>query len=157
MIGEDLEQILVGGKVDDGAVAIVLHHLSRVAIGGDQHPRDIVGLDGLNEVAVAHGARRIGRIGAIQEGRANGDHHDRQEDVEPRIAPALFHRPRSKVISEGMLTGLRRAEAGSQAFYQATKAAKPQPRPGQKGASSQRRGLSRLEAICCQAGDSSLG
>ena len=88
---QQLEQILVGGKVDNGALAIVLDHLSGAPVGGDQHPGYLVGLHGLDEVAVAQAARSVGRIRAIQEGGAHGDHNDRQEHIEPRIAPALLH------------------------------------------------------------------
>ncbi|NDD65927.1 MAG: hypothetical protein EBZ36_18415, partial [Acidobacteria bacterium] len=33
---------------------------------------------------------RVGGVGAIQERGADGDHHDHQQDIEPRIAPALL-------------------------------------------------------------------
>ena len=91
VVGEQLEQVLVGGQVDHGTTAVVLHHLGRAAIGRDQHPRHLIALHRFHEVAVAQGARSVGRLRTIQEGRAHGDHHDHQEDIEPRIAPALFH------------------------------------------------------------------
>ena len=91
VVGEQLEQVLVGGQVDHGTTAVVLHHLGRAAIGRDQHPRHFIALNSFHEVAVAQGARSVGRLRTIQEGRAHGDHHDHQEDIEPRIAPALFH------------------------------------------------------------------
>ena len=35
---KELQQILVGGEVDHGALAVVLDHLGRAAIGSDQNP-----------------------------------------------------------------------------------------------------------------------
>ena len=77
--------------VRHGALAVVLHHLSGAAIGSDQHPRHLIALNGLHEIAVAKRARRIGWIGTVKEGRTHGDHHHGQEHVEARITPALLH------------------------------------------------------------------
>ena len=93
MVGEQFEQVFVRCQVDDCPPAIVFDHLSSTPIGGDQHPGNLIGLHRLNEVAVAQGSRRIGRIGPIQEGRTHGNNHDHEQDVEPRIAPTLFQDP----------------------------------------------------------------
>ena len=93
MVGKQLEQVLVGGKVDHRTASVVFDHLGRAPVWGNQHTGDFVVLNGLYEVAVSKGARRVGRVGPIEEGRAYGDHHDHQKDIEPRIAPALFQEP----------------------------------------------------------------
>ena len=59
---QQLEQIFVGGEVHHGALAVVLHHLGGAAIGSDQHPRHLIALHRLHEIAVAKRARRVGRI-----------------------------------------------------------------------------------------------
>ena len=110
VVGEQLEQVLVGGQVDHGALTVVLHHLGGAAVGGDQHPGDLVGLHGLDEVAVAEGAGGPGRIGTLQEGGAHRDHHDHQEHVEPRVAPAFLHDPVS--LCENESNGMLNAPGG---------------------------------------------
>ena len=76
MVGKQLEQVLVGGKVDDRTASVVFDHLGRAPIRGNQHPGNFVVLNGLYEVAIAEGARRIGRVGPIEESRTHGDHDD---------------------------------------------------------------------------------
>ena len=90
VVREDFEEVLVGGEVHHGPLAIVLHHLGGAAVGGDQHPRDLVRLNGLNEIAVADGSGGSCRIGAFQEGGSQGDEDDHQQGIEPRIAPAFL-------------------------------------------------------------------
>jgi len=75
VVFQQLEQVFIGGEVDHGALAVVLHHLGGAAIGSNQHPRHFIALHRLHEIAVAKRARRIGRIGAVEEGRTHGDHH----------------------------------------------------------------------------------
>ena len=94
VVGEQLQQILVGSEIHHGPLAAALHHLGGAAVGGDQHPRHLIGLNRLHKVAVAQGARRVGRVGTIEERRAHGDHHDHQEHVQPRVAPAFVQSPR---------------------------------------------------------------
>jgi len=91
VVREQLQQILVGSQVDDGPVAIVFNHLGGTPIGGNQDPGDLFVLNGLDEVAVAQVAWGVGRIGPVEEGRADCDHDDGQEHVKPSIAPAIVH------------------------------------------------------------------
>ena len=75
VLGEQPEQFLVRCEVDFGTPSVVLDHLGSPAIRRDQHPADLILLDGLDKVAVTQGASRCRRVGTIQEGRPDNDHN----------------------------------------------------------------------------------
>ena len=110
MLAEEIQQVLIGGEVDLGALAIALDCQCCAAIRGDQHLGDFVALNGLNEVAVAEVDRSVvGRIGAPTDKRgAEGDQHNHEQDIQPRVAPTLLCGQGSTPRDYGMLTAVAR-------------------------------------------------
>ena len=103
VLRQQTQQLLVGGQVDLGSAAIVFHHLSGPAVGGNQHTADLVVLNCFNKIAVAHGPRFLLGVATPEESRS--DHHDRQDQQgrQADVAPTLVQGSRRS--DEGMLNG----------------------------------------------------
>ena len=110
MLAEQIQQVFIGGEVDLGALAIALDRQCCAAIRGDQHLGDFVALNGLNEIAVAEVDRSVvGGVGAPANKRgAEGDQHNHQQDIQPRVAPTLLCGQGSTPRDYGMLTAVAR-------------------------------------------------
>ena len=110
VLAQQVEQVLIGGQVHLGALAITLNGQCCAPIRSNQHLGDFVALNGLNEVAVAEVDRCIvGRVGtSSNKGGAEGDQHHHQQDIQPRVAPTLLCGQGSTPRDYGMLTAVAR-------------------------------------------------
>ena len=106
VVGEQLQEILVGREVDLGATSVVLNDHGGTAIRRNGYPTDLVLLHSFNEIAVAESAGGRRRIRTIQESRADRDHHDHKQDVKTDVAPTLVQG--SLASDEGMLIEILR-------------------------------------------------
>ena len=104
VVGEQLEQILIGSEIHLGPTTVVLHDLSCTAIRRQQHPADLILLNTLHKIAVPQRASLRLRTAATSK-ESRSDHNDRQHQQGPEadVSPTLVQG--SSASDEGMLIG----------------------------------------------------
>jgi hypothetical protein len=104
VVGQQLEEILIGRKVHFRTAAIGLNDLSRASVGRQQHTADLIFLNPLNKIAVTKRAcLGLRTTGTTEESRC--DHYDRKHQKGPKadVSPAFVQG--SSASDEGMLIG----------------------------------------------------